>query len=1005
MAEKPVVLTFTAEDKTDLAFRAIQSKMDGLGASFAKLSTVMATFTGGSLALAFSAASKAAEEAEQASKRLDAVLRATGNASGYTSAQLQTLSEKLALATKFDDEGFKNATAAILRFGDVSGKNLERLLTLSADYAAFTKTDLVSAAETLGKAVTSPAQGVERLQRSVGYLTQSQKDNIKAMEEQGDKVAAQAKLLDLLESKIGGTAAAMNTGLTGATKELTNAINELLEVAGKKAEDAYVVQAIKSLASELRGVKQIIEEGSWFKNLLSILAVGAAGGVGKGILAGFQSIANADVRAGSTPFPTASITGDITVNERAQREADIANWKKVEEELAKLNADFRKRQIKAAEEWQKEEERLRGLDVKGWIAHAEQVFDEADKLNLDMAKISEEFWAKEEKLRDEDLKGWIAYADAVFKAADEENIALAKIMEDRTRKDEEVWKGYLSGVEGAFRDAWNHIGDSWSSALDAMKNAFKRILLDFIWQSLAKPFVLSIVATTAGTLGASTLANAAVSAGGSFLGNAAAGAAGTAAAGGSGLMSSAASALAAMGPIGWAALAVAAVAAVAYAFRDKGENWTASLAFGPNATAYTTQGRFGMEGFSQIAGNDATNRAIQAFMASTGKLDTSIAGHLTAEQIARITGNLGGPYTTRNDGQPAQFAFGRGDETAAQQLTLEYLQKKYGTIFDEIDSGFAKFIRDYTGKSEDLLKEIGAFADLLNQLSAMNIKGLDITALRAMQAEGEKLGDTLTRIANQWAWFNDNFYTDAEKLQRAGDLVNTTFASLGIAVPDSLKAFRDLVNGLDLSTEAGRAMWNQLMAVAPAFLQVHNAAEQAAGAINTTTDALDAQRRAQELYWAQVDSVRQDNENRLSAVRGARSGLQGFLGSLLLDTGLTTLDPMQRLNEARTQYEATLQLVRGGDLGAAGQLGGQADIYLKIARELFASTGAYASIFDQVRKDVMGIDKTLEVSQRQLEAILGMSATMADVRDILIQIRDNGTSAAASRAPELVPTR
>ncbi|MBK6983032.1 MAG: hypothetical protein IPH30_17060 [Betaproteobacteria bacterium] len=51
-----------------------------------------------------------------------------------------------------------------------------------------------------------------------------------------------------------------------------------------------------------------------------------------------------------------------------------------------------------------------------------------------------------------------------------------------------------------------------------------------------------------------------------------------------------------------------------------------------------------------------------------------------------------------------------------------------------------------------------------------------------MQREGESLDQTFKRVADTWAWFTDNFYTDAEKLAMAEDEVKRPFAALGLAV-------------------------------------------------------------------------------------------------------------------------------------------------------------------------------------------------------------------------------
>jgi hypothetical protein len=51
---------------------------------------------------------------------------------------------------------------------------------------------------------------------------------------------------------------------------------------------------------------------------------------------------------------------------------------------------------------------------------------------------------------------------------------------------------------------------------------------------------------------------------------------------------------------------------------------------------------------------------------------------------------------------------------------------------------------------------------------------------------------------------------------------------LGVSVPASIADFANLVTGLDLSTDAGQAMFEALMQIAPAFYDVATAADQLA---------------------------------------------------------------------------------------------------------------------------------------------------------------------------------
>jgi hypothetical protein len=411
------------------------------------------------------------------------------------------------------------------------------------------------------------------------------------------------------------------------------------------------------------------------------------------------------------------------------------------------------------------------------------------------------------------------------------------------REQIDLWGEVGRGATDFFTDLFEHGSKAFGNLWTTVKHFFAQMAAIFatrwVLQMGAAATGSSALSALAGGVGQGSLAGTAGSLLGSSLFGSAADPAAILASGGaeglatSGLLGSGGmmSVLGAIPVWGWA---LAAIGALAYAFRDKGENWQGQLGFGANAHAYTNTGPFGAEGFNFIQGSDSTNRAIQAFFASTGGIDRSLASGLTPEQIATITGNLSGAYGTRNDGQPSTFAFGQGDDTAAQQLTLEYLQKKYGTIFDTIDHTFADFIRGYTGDSQGLLAEIGNFAAVMGALHDSPVPGLNIESLRAMQHEGEKLNDTFNRVTAGWSTYVSLFYSADEQHTLGMSALQHQLDQFNVTLPTTREGFRHLVE----TTAVGSPLWEALIGMAQAFSDLVPAADAAAGAVSNTTNAL-----------------------------------------------------------------------------------------------------------------------------------------------------------------------
>lgn len=844
---------------------------------------------------------RASEEAAVAQRKLDAVIRATGNTSGYTAAQLSKLADNLARTSTFDDEGFREATATLLRFGNIGGENLEKVLKLSADYAALTGGDLVSASEKLGRALSNPAEGLSKLERNFGDLGPEVKAAIDLQMKLGDQSGALGIAIEALQKKIGGADQEMNAGLTGSMKQLRKALSELMEAGGGAVDNSFVVGILDAISSRLRGIKAVME-GDWSMKLVAILG-------GGNVLSALGNMKPAGIIPGAVDprLPTTTIVDEGLDSRGAS--------------LAKIELERREAARKARKEWLDEQERMRKLDAAGWVAYIEAMKREDEEGLREMAKLSEAYYANEDELRKIELEGQEALAKNVVRIVEEEEKRVAEI---RRANSIALWEEISDAAGNFFAD----LAMNGKSAFDNLKKYLKDLIAQML-ALFAKRWVLNLAA------------------GGSLLGSAGSALAGD---GGGGLAGNLLGGLTGS-PLGAVVGGLGIAAALYSMFKDGPEN--------PNFR--WMQGQGGPGAFGGISTQGNYNFDGSALMQSVGSLDRRFQAILGAGGSAAATSALSG-YTSagrRMDGQPAQFAFPEGtDKEAAEQLAKELLQSRYGTLFAEVDASIADQVKNWSGDSASLETFIETMLGVIEGLGKLNITGLDLESLKAMQKEGESLDQTFQRVANTWAWFTDNFYTDAEKLDIAQKQVEKTFAELGIAVPANVTEFRKLVEGLDLSTEAGRTMFNMLMGVAPAFLQVADAATVTTEAVAETAKGItDAEREIRDA------NARAEVERRRAAVEAARQAaevrksLREYLSGLLLDESTSPLTLQQRMDEAKRQYEETLGLAKGGDLAAQRGLGNAFDAYLKLAREMFGSSAAYNAIFQQGFDEIRGVAK------------------------------------------------
>jgi len=207
---------------------------------------------------AMSSSMTAAREAAKITAKFESVTEASGNAAGLTAVQYDVMAKSLQKATNFDDDAATNAMAALAKFGTISGEQFKRALPLAADLAAVMDTDIASAAQSLGKALSDPERGMVSLEKSVGRFTTSQRELIQGFVDTNDIASAQGAIMDALSGKVEGAAARMSDPVT----RLGNAFGNVEEAAGNAfnamvdgALNGGAIEALDSMASSVSSLE------------------------------------------------------------------------------------------------------------------------------------------------------------------------------------------------------------------------------------------------------------------------------------------------------------------------------------------------------------------------------------------------------------------------------------------------------------------------------------------------------------------------------------------------------------------------------------------------------------------------------------------------------------------------------------------------------------------------------------------------------------------------------
>ena len=221
--------------RVSVAGLALTGVLLGIGAAFVKLIRAGANF-------------------ESQQLKIQALLKATGNAAGQTGQDIEAMAVAIGKGTLASVQGARDAAGVLLTFKTISGEAFGRTLELTQDLAAVGFGSMKTAALQLGKALEDPETGLSALRRVGVSFSEQQKEQIKVMAMTGRQAEAQAMILDALEGQVGGAGKGAAGGLAGAFDTLGENITLFFEKAeaGKKI--------VAALTTVITGLANILDK-------------------------------------------------------------------------------------------------------------------------------------------------------------------------------------------------------------------------------------------------------------------------------------------------------------------------------------------------------------------------------------------------------------------------------------------------------------------------------------------------------------------------------------------------------------------------------------------------------------------------------------------------------------------------------------------------------------------------------------------------------------------------
>ena len=400
----------------------------------------------------------------------------------------------------------------------------------------------------------------------------------------------------------------------------------------------------------------------------------------------------------------------------------------------------------------------------------------------------------------------------------------------------------------------------------------------------------------------------------------------------------------------------------------------------------------------------------------TSGLETSKKGKAFVFSGGRINGQwVGEDRDPRvENGQKIGGVEGKGSMNAEEALAAYELELKQFTVQAlqsasdlpetikkqlegvDVESLTAETATELVAGINTIVVAVDGFRDAVKQLPFESLKSLSFDAAASLL----EFAGGIDALGQQLQSYYDGYYSEAEKIANLSGQVSDALSGVGIAMPKTRAEFRELVESLDLNTEAGRKAYATMMQTAGAFGQVADAAAQAAEA---SLAAVYAERLAiadeyAGLLDAAVQRVRDAYAREISAKQALVQRLAGYVDSLKrlrdqLKVGdLSTGGPEDRYREAEKLWQDTLAKAQGGDAEAQGALASVAEQFLALSREYNASNTQYASdwqaVYDQLGKQEEAARKQLSHEQRQLGTLQSQLAELVGANETLLTIAE-----------------
>jgi hypothetical protein len=369
-----------------------------------------------------------------------------------------------------------------------------------------------------------------------------------------------------------------------------------------------------------------------------------------------------------------------------------------------------------------------------------------------------------------------------------------------------------------------------------------------------------------------------------------------------------------------------------------------------------------------------------------------------------------------------------GDAAANEATITKFFTDLGDSLANELVPGLSAFAKVGESASATLQRIAGdyAFVDVAMEAMGKTFSMVGVNSVTAREHLLTLVGG-LEALGKDSAFFSQNFLSEAERLAPVSIKVKEAMVELGLSFVDTREEFKNVVQGLDLTTAGGAKTFASLMKIQESFALTTPAIE---ASNNVMQDRIDLQKQIDDLTMTEAQKLMKQRAaldinsrgmfDQLQAIKAAVAAqdkakeslfklvgaMQSFADSTQsmrdsLSVGsLSTLTPEQQYAELRKQYESTKMKAMNGDVGAQGSYNAILNEFLTKSQTLNSGDAQYQADYAMAQADLASMSEwalgQVDVAQAQLNAMNSQNIALETLNNTAWMIAKNTTPSTGS---------